>query len=106
MIDWNKLECNIFEELLVGTNLSKEATYDLAQRIMTRVRLVILPYLTQSKVEETFKEIEAWFFTYDGDGNLILGDALPRDRIVTWWQALKKREGGQVLLLGEKNGSP
>lgn len=44
-------------------------------------------------VREMIKEIKERFFTLDGDDNLILGSALPRDRIVTWWQAFEKEYG-------------
>lgn len=42
-------------------------------------------------VQEIFEEIEERLFTHDGDGNLILTSAPPRDRVVIWWQALKRK---------------
>ena len=47
----------------------------------------------QAKVERLFKEIEEHFFTFDGDGNLILCSEMDGVRKVNWWQALKKQEG-------------
>jgi len=44
----------------------------------------------QEKVRELFEEMKENFFTFDGDGNLILTSSPPRDRIVAWWQALEK----------------
>jgi len=38
------------------------------------------------RIEELFKEIEREFFTYDGDGNLILQSAMNGERRVKWYQ--------------------
>lgn len=47
----------------------------------------------QARVERIFGEIEEQFFAITSDNELVIQIAKDNDRTVTWWQALKEREG-------------